>query len=92
MRDGTFTTSQSNAMFNSICDTIRWHYYSVQCGIHSADPSLNGLDVDILKQLECSIESREMLPLRKQGLAWADRELEFGRVLTWKEAYSSIRA
>lgn len=58
-------------------NAIRWHYYDVERGNHSADPSRSGIDDDVLEGLiECLDEPLKAGELALQGKALANIELK----------------
>jgi len=59
----------------AIENAVRWNYYDMQCGNYSADPSRNGMDMDILSGLVSCIDSARQDVLAAQGKAWAKAEL-----------------
>lgn len=80
----------------SVANAIRWHYYDRERGIHSADPSRNGMDPDRLRELigclNPTAQPHQIEALEEEGKAWAYEELNmpyespsFG-VLAWDEA------
>jgi len=55
---------------------VRWHYYDLQRGHHTADPQHSGMSSEALEPLIEVLGPTRRQELEVEGLAWAQAELE----------------